>query len=132
MFQYLLSSDGPSDLTLLDEPMLFRGFAHDLQRFLIDNADELSMSPAAVEILKKAFTGEDSFDFTQSRGKLSVSDLVALVSSEAMNNVKTANVSGFDSATDLKTVATILKQLRLDSLVLRPASSTPEACLVLE
>lgn len=113
LFQELLSSDGPPDLTLLDQPMLIRGFAHDLRRYLIDNADELSKSPAAVEILKKAFADETAFDFTPFQGKLSADGLVTLVSSEAMRNVKTANLSGFNSATDMRTVAAVLEHLEL-------------------
>jgi hypothetical protein len=92
--------------------MLFRSFAHNLQRYLIDNADALSKSHAAVEILRKAFAGETTFDFTPFQGKLSIHKLVALVSSEAISNIKTVNFSGFDSTTDLRTVATILEHLR--------------------
>jgi hypothetical protein len=126
LFQRLLSSDGPPDLTLLDQPMLFRDFTRDLQRYVIDNAGALSKSPAAVEILKKAFAGETAFDFTPFQGKLSANDLVALVSSEAMRNVKTANLSGFDSTTDMNTVAAVLEHLELESLYLlaRPDRST--------
>jgi hypothetical protein len=118
LFQELLSSDGPSDMTLLDEPMLFRGFASDFQRFILDNADALSKRGPSVTIpiLKKAFVGEKTFDFTPFRGKLSVDDIVALVSSEALRAVKTVNLSGFDSTTDLSAVAAVVEHLKLDSL----------------
>lgn len=118
LFQELLSSDGPPDLTLLDNPMLFSGFTRDMQRYLIENTDALSKSPAAVEILKKAFASEKQFDFTPFHNKLAAEDLVALAGSEALRNVKTANFSGFDSETDTRTVAAIVNHLKLDSMIL--------------
>ncbi|KAL2281063.1 hypothetical protein FJTKL_12083 [Diaporthe vaccinii] len=78
LFQELLSRESPPDLALLDQPMLIRGFAHDLQRYLIDNAEALSKSPAAIELLRKAFANETTFDFTPFQGKISAPGLVAL------------------------------------------------------
>lgn len=126
LFQYLVSSEEPPDLTLLDQPMLFRNFPRDLQRYLIENADTLCKSPYAVEILKKAFGGEKVFDFSPFQGKLPADDLIALASSEALENVKVANLSGFDSPTNATTVAAVLEHLKLDSLYLlaRPYRST--------
>lgn len=126
LFEYLVSSDEPPDLTLLDQPMLFRDFPRDLQRYLTENADTLCKSPYAVEILKKAFWGEKVFDFSPFQGKLPADDLIALASSEALENVKVANLSGFDSPTDATTVAAVLEHFKLDSLYLlaRPDRST--------
>lgn len=106
--------------------MLISGFARDMQRHLIENADALSKSPAAVGILKKAFAGEKYFSFTPFYNKLSANDLIDLASSEALRDVKTANLSGFDSETDAGTVVAIVEHLRLDSLYLlsRPDRST--------
>lgn len=118
LFQYLVSSEEPPDLTLLDQPMRFHDFSRDLQRYLTENADALSNSPVAVELLKKAFWGEKVFDFTPFQGKLSADDLITLASSEALKNVKMANLSGFDSPTDMETVAAIMEHLKLDSLYL--------------
>lgn len=126
LFQYLVSSEEPPDLTLLDQPMLFRDFPRDLQSYLTENADTLCKSPYAVEILKKAFWGEKVFDFSPFQGKLPADDLIALASSEALENVKVANLSGFDSPTDATTVAAVLEHFKLDSLYLlaRPDRST--------
>lgn len=118
LFQELLSSDGPPDLSLLDLPMLFRGFTQELQRYLIDNADALSKSPVACEILEKAFAGVASFDFSPFQGKLSADTLVALASSEAMRNVKTVNFSRLDSIKDMRVVATVLEHANIDNLYL--------------
>lgn len=125
LFQELLSSDGPPDLTLLDNPMLFSGFTRDMQRFLIENIDALSKSPAAVEILKKAFASEKQFDFSPFHDKLAAEGLVALAGSEALGNVKTANLSGFDSETDTRTVAAIVNHLKLDSVILLSRPNRP-------
>lgn len=134
LFQELLSSDGPPDLTLLDSPMLFSGFTRDMQRYLLENTDALSKSPAAVEILEKAFASEKQFDFTPFHHKLAADDLIAFAGSEALRNVKTANLSGFDSKRDTWTVIAIVEQLKLDSMVLlsRPNRLTEDPWEVLE
>lgn len=134
LFQELLSSDGPPDLTLLDNPMLFSGFTRDMQRYLIENTDALSKSPAAVEILKKAFASEKQFNFSPFHDRLAAEDLVALAGSEALGNVKTANLSGFDSETDTRTVAAIVDHLKLDSMILlsRPDRPTEDPWEMLE
>lgn len=134
LFQELLSSDGPPDLTLLDSPMLFSGFTRDMQRYLIEHTDALSKSPAAVEILKKAFASEKQFDFSPFHDSLAAEDLVALAGSEALGNVKTANLSGFDSEIDTRTVAAIVDHLKLDSMILlsRPNRPTEDPWEMLE
>lgn len=118
LFPELLSSDDPPDLTLLDTPMLFSGFARDLQRYLTENVDALCKSPAAVEILKKAFAGEKHFDFTPFHNKLARDGLIALASSEEFKGMKTVSLSGFDSWEDNRTVVRIMEHLKLDSLYL--------------
>lgn len=114
--------------------MLFSGFARDMQRYLTENADALSKSPAAADILKKAFAGAKSFDFALFHNKLAADDLIDLASSEALRDVKTANLSGLDSETDAGTLAAIMEHLRLDSLYLlsRPDRSTESPFEVLE
>lgn len=120
LFQELLSSDSPPDLTLLDEPMeYFRNFTSDLQHYLVEHADALSKSPAAFEILEKAFAGERHFDFSPFLSQLAEDDLVALASSEALRDLKTANLSGIDSFIEaIPTAASIVEHLKLDSLYL--------------
>lgn len=97
----------------------FRDFTSDLQHYLIEHADALSKSPVAVEILKKAFAGEKHFDFTPFLSALAEDQLVALVSSKAFGDLKTANLSGIDSYHEASpTVAAIVEHLKLDSLYL--------------
>ncbi|KAL2279950.1 hypothetical protein FJTKL_13090 [Diaporthe vaccinii] len=97
----------------------FHGFTSDLQHYLIEHADALDKSPVAVDILKKAFEGEKHFDFTPFIRPLAEDQLVALGSSKALRELKTANLSGIDSCLEAgPTVAAIVEHLKLDSLYL--------------
>ncbi|KAK2603095.1 hypothetical protein N8I77_009577 [Diaporthe amygdali] len=129
LFPALLSSDGPPDLKLLDKPMLFRGFTRDMQQYLIEHAEALAKSPAAVQILQKAFAGEKGFDFTPFQGKIAEDDLASLANSEALRDVKTLNLSGFDSIPDSKHIVSAIPHLGLDNLYLlsRPDRSSDRA-----
>lgn len=99
----------------------FRNFTTDLHRYLIENVDALSKSPAAAEILNKAFAGEEHLDLTPFIRPLTKDQLVALVSTKALRGLKarTANLSGIDSYLEASpTVAAIVQHLKLDSLYL--------------
>lgn len=109
--------------------MLFRGFTRDMQQYLIEHAETLAKSPAAIQILQKAFAGEKSFDFTPFQGKIAADDLDSLANNEALRDVKTLNFSGFDSSRDSKHILSAIHHLGLDNLYLlcRPDRSTDSA-----
>lgn len=115
--------------------MLFSGFADDLQHYLVENAGMLCKSPNALEIIAKAFAGVKDFDFTPFQNRLSADDLVALVRSDAFRDVKTANLSGFDSAPNgIPIVSAIMDHLKLDSLYMlaRPDRRTDNSFKMLQ
>ncbi|KAG6356261.1 hypothetical protein INS49_015648 [Diaporthe citri] len=136
LFQELLSSDAPPDLTLLDEPMEYiRNFTSDFQHHLIEHTDALSKSSAAAEILKKAFAGEKHFDFTPFLSQLAEDDLVAFANSKALRHLKTANLSGIGSFLEAcPTAAAIVEHVKLDSLYLltRPDRRTEDPSEMVE
>ncbi|KAJ9136611.1 hypothetical protein NKR23_g9765 [Pleurostoma richardsiae] len=59
---------GEFDSALLEEPFKILGFRESLRRAVLDRAEEVTSSPAAVNILRIAFSGQASLNWTRLRG----------------------------------------------------------------